>query len=121
MVSVFGYVCLPEAVRIRPNEPDECPLLSGFVWVCDEAVVFEDCVCGSAAYFDVFLLVEVCGDGFVAPSFLLPDLDDAANRCLRKAVDGVGSPRRVYQPLPSFPLEPRPPVMNRAFGYPRMF
>ena len=68
---------------MMPSEPDEAPLLSGLVWLGDQSVVFEDPVCGAAAYLDVFPLVEVCGDGFVAPSLLLPDLEDALDRCLR--------------------------------------
>ena len=66
-----------------PSEPDEGALLSGLVWLGDEAVVFEDLVCGAAAYLDVFPLAEVCDDGFMAPSLLLPDLEDAVDRCLR--------------------------------------
>jgi len=78
-----------------PGESDERPLPSGLVWFCDQIVAFEDPVCGAAAYLNVFLLVEVCGDGFMAPSFPLSDLDYSTDRCLGQAMDGVGSPGRV--------------------------
>jgi len=45
----------------------------------DQATPFEDCVGGAAANSESFLPVEVCGDGFVAPSLLLPELDYSLN------------------------------------------
>ena len=44
-------------------------------------VAFEDLVCGAAAYFDVLGLVEVGGDGFMAPSLLSPDVDYSLDCC----------------------------------------
>jgi len=64
------------------GEPDERPLPSRLVCLCDQTVAFENEVCGAAAYLDSFLLAKVCGDGFMTPSLPLSDLDNATDRCL---------------------------------------
>ena len=52
-------------------------------------MVFEDRVDGAAAYLDVFSLVEVGSDGFMAPSLLPSELDYSLNCGCGEAVDGV--------------------------------
>jgi hypothetical protein len=56
-----------------------CSLPSRLVGSGDQFALFEDFVRGAAAYLDAFLLVEVCGDGFTAPSFTQSDLNDSSH------------------------------------------
>ena len=68
-----------EAVWMRTLEADVGSLSSRLVGSGDQVAFFEDFVYGAAAYLDVFLLVEVCGDCFTAPSFTQSDLDDSSH------------------------------------------
>jgi len=60
-------------------EADVGSLPSRLVGPGDHAVLFEDLVYGAAAYLDAFLLVEVCGDRFAAPSFTESDVNDSSH------------------------------------------
>ena len=59
-------------------ESDECSSFPRLVGFRDESVAFEDRVGGAGAYLES-LLVEVCGDGFMTPSFRLSELDYSLN------------------------------------------
>jgi len=97
-------------------ESDECSLSSGPVRLGDETIRLEDCVDASMADLDA-LSLQVGFDGFAAPAFTPPNLYDPGHGFLWQAMNSVRSPRRIYQPHPSVPLEPKPPVINRTFGH----
>jgi len=77
--AVVFDVRLPEAVWMRTLEADVGSLPSRLVGSGDQVALFEDFVHGAAAYLDVLLLVEVCGDGFTAPSFTQSNLNDSGD------------------------------------------
>jgi hypothetical protein len=64
---------------MRTLEADVGSLSSRLVGSGDQVALFEDFVYGAAAYLDVLLLVEVCGDDFTAPSFTQSDLYDSGH------------------------------------------
>ena len=64
---------------MRALEAGVCSLSSRLVGSGDEVVLFEDFVYGAAAYLDVILLVEVCSDRLMAPSFTQSDLNDSSH------------------------------------------
>lgn len=120
MVAVVFDVCLPKTVWVVSSEPCECSSPSELVGFRDELVLFEDCVDASVADLDA-LRFQVGFDCFAAPAFSSSDLKDSCHSLRRYRVGPVWSSRRIHQPLPSVPVEPAPPVMNRAFRCSRMF
>ena len=74
---------------MRTLEADVGSPSSRLVDSSDQVAFFEDFVRGAAAYLDVFLLVEVCGDRFTAPSFTQSNLNDSSHCFLGQSVDDV--------------------------------